>query len=133
MKKSLLVVACAFCLAGAMALSGFLSVAEQNVRHVVVFKYKPGITEHKLQQVTDALAALKNKIPGTLSFEHGINDSPENKNRGFTHVYMFTFENAKARDNYLVHPEHKKFLQLLGELNVLEDLFVVDFAPKVKL
>ena len=46
---------------------------------------------------------------------------------------MVTFENAKARDTYLPHPEHKKFGELLGKLDILEDLFVVDYSAKIKL
>lgn len=129
MKKHSRLIQIAVFLVAILALSGFLKIKDQNVRHVVVFKYKPGATEEQIQQVTDAFGDLKNKIPGILSFEHGINDSPEKKNQGFTHVYMVTFENAKARDNYLPHPEHKKFGQLLGKLGILEDLFVVDFSP----
>ena len=58
-----------------------------------------------------------------------MNNSPEKKNLGFTHVYVLTFENAAARDAYLPHPEHRKFGQLLGKLGVLEDAFVVDYTP----
>lgn len=114
-------------------LSGFLNLKDDQVRHVVVFKYKPSATDEQIQKVTKAFGDMKNTIPGIVAFEHGVNDSPENKNLGFTHVYMITFENAKARDQYLPHPEHKKFGQLLGQLNVLEDAFVVDYSPKVKL
>lgn len=102
---------------------------EETLRHVVVFKYKESASEAEIQKVTDALGALQDKIPGILSFEHGINNSPEGKNMGFTHVYMFTFEDAAARDTYLPHPEHKKFGQLLGSLDVVEDVFVVDYHP----
>jgi hypothetical protein len=101
----------------------------ENVRHVVVFKYKPGTTQEQIDQVTAAFRELQNKIPGIVSFEHGVNDSPEGKNLDFTHVYLLTFENAEARDIYLPHPEHKKFGKLLGELKVLEDAFVVDYVP----
>jgi len=103
---------------------------KQTVRHVVVFKYKPEATKEQIKQVTDALRGLKETIPGIVSFEHGINNSPEGKNLGFTHVYFLTFEDEKARDTYLPHPEHKKFGQLLGKLGVLEDVFVVDYAPE---
>ena len=116
-----------------LTLSGFLNFKDDQVRHIVVFKYKPGATEQQIQQVTKAFGDLKKAIPGIVSFEHGVNDSPENKNAGFTHVYMVTFENAKARDTYLPHPEHKKFGELLGKLDILEDLFVVDYSAKIKL
>jgi hypothetical protein len=113
-----------------MTLSSSTTQKKQPIRHVVVFKYKPDATEAQIKQVTDAFRGLKGKIPGITAFEHGINNSPEGKNMGFTHVYMLTFEDTKSRDTYLPHPEHKKFGELLGKLAVLEDAFVVDYEPK---
>jgi Stress responsive A/B Barrel Domain len=103
-------------------------VQKQPVRHIVVFKYKPEATPEQVRQVTDAFRDLKNKIPGITGFEDGVNNSPEKKNLGFTHVYMLTFEDVAARDAYLPHPEHAKFGQLLGKLGVVADVFVVDYA-----
>ena len=101
-----------------------------TLRHIVVFKYKPGATEELIKQVMDAFVALKTKIPGIVSIEHGVNNSPEKRNQGFTHVYQVTFTNAAARDAYLPHPAHKEFGALLGKLGVLEDVFVVDYTPE---
>ena len=101
-----------------------------TLRHIVVFKYKPGATEEQIKQVMDAFVALKTKIPGIVSIEHGVNNSPEKRNLGFTHVYQVTFTNAAARDAYLPHPAHKEFGALLGKLGVLEDVFVVDYTPE---
>jgi stress responsive alpha/beta barrel protein len=98
------------------------------VRHVVVFKYKKDAAPDKIAQVTRAFRDLKGKIPGITAFEDGINNSPEGKNLGFTHVYQLTFESVAARDAYLPHPEHKKFGELLGKLGVVEDVFVVDYV-----
>jgi hypothetical protein len=103
--------------------------AAGTVRHIVVFKFKPGATGDQIQQVTEAFVALKTKIPGIVSLEHGVNDSPEKHNQGFTHVYQVTFTSAAARDAYLPHPAHKAFGELLGKLGVLEDVFVVDYTP----
>ena len=113
----------------AVIAAGMTPEPSQPVRHIVVFKYRAGTTQDQIRQVTDAFRALKGKIPGITSFEHGVNDSPEGKNLGFTHVYQLTFTDARARDAYLPHPEHKKFGQLLGTLGVLEDAFVVDYRP----
>lgn len=99
------------------------------VRHVVVFRYKPDASAEKIQQVTDALMALKEKIPGILAMEHGVNNSPEKLDQGFTHVFQVTFTNAAARDAYLPHPAHKAFGALLGSLGILDGVFVVDYAP----
>jgi hypothetical protein len=103
--------------------------ASETVRHVVVFKYKEDAPQSKIKQVNDSFRDLQTKIPGIVDFEYGINNSPEGKDQGFSHVYLLTFESAEARDNYLPHPEHKKFGQLLGSLDILEDVFVVDYNP----
>ena len=99
------------------------------MRHVVVFKYKPSASQQDIDTVTGAFQRLQHTIPGIVSFEHGVNNSPEGKNLGFTHVYLLTFETAAARDAYLPHPEHTKFGELLAKLGVLEDVFVVDYSP----
>ena len=115
----------------ACASSGPAALAPATaVRHVVVFKYRPTATAVQIQQVTDAFRALQNSIPGILAFEQGVNNSPQGKNLGFTHVYTLTFESAAARDAYLPHPEHAAFGRLLGTLGVLEDAFVVDYHPQ---
>ena len=100
----------------------------QTVRHVVVFKFKPGATEQQISQITQAFRALRTRIPGITGFEDGVNNSPEGKNLGFTHVYLLTFDSIASRDAYLPHPEHKKFGELLGTLGVVEDAFVVDYV-----
>jgi Stress responsive A/B Barrel Domain len=102
-------------------------VRKQPVRHIVIFKYKPGTTPDQIRQVTEAFRELSKKIPGITAFEDGVNNSPEGKNLGFTHVYQLTFEDVAARDAYLPHPEHEKFGQLLGKVGVVADAFVVDY------
>ena len=105
------------------------TLPDSAVRHVVVFRFRPEATEAQISEVTDAFRALKDSIPGVLAFEHGVNNSPEGKNLGFTHAYTLTFEDAAARDAYLPHPEHQAFGELLGRLGVVEDAFVVDYVP----
>jgi hypothetical protein len=101
------------------------------VKHIVGFKFKPNVSDSQIQQLTDAFRQLKDKIPGIISFEHGINDSPEGLNLGFTHIYQLTFEDAKARDIYLPHPEHQKFVAEFGN-EFVEDAFVVDYMPQIR-
>ena len=120
----------ALALAGCLAPAASTPTPEEPVRHVVVFKYRPDAAPEKIQQVTDGLRALQGKIPGILDFEHGVNDSPEGKDQGFTHVYLLTFESAAARDAYLPHPEHRAFGTMLRGLGILEDVFVVDYVPR---
>ena len=101
------------------------------MRHIVVFKFKPGVSEDQIQQLADAFRELKDKIPGVISFEHGINDSPEGLNLGFTHIYQLTFEDAQARDIYLPHPEHQKFITKFVH-KFVEDAFLIDYIPQAQ-
>ncbi len=107
--------------------TAFITLKKNEVKHVVVFKYTATATAAQISEVTTAFKALKSKIPGIISIENGVNNSPENLNKGFTHIYLLTFKDVAARDAYLPHPDHKKFGDLLGRLGVLEDVFVVDF------
>ena len=129
MRNNLIPVLFVLLLPGLAILTSFVRDKKAQVRHVVVFKYKPNATEGQIKQVTDAFKGLQKTIPGIVAFESGTNNSPENKNQGFTHVYLLTFEDLAARDAYLPHPKHKEFGQLLGKLGVLEDVFVVDYTP----
>ncbi len=102
----------------------------RGVRHVVVFSFRPGTAEAKIRRVTDALRELRNRIPGIVSFEHGVNNSPEGLNLGFTHAYTITFENAEARDVYVLpHPAHAEFIELAKCLGMV-NAFVVDYVPE---
>jgi len=130
MKKVLISLGVAGGALAVLLLATVTSAKKSAVRHIVIFKYKAEATEAQIRQVTGAFRELKHKIPGILSFEQGVNNSPEGKNLGFTHVYLLTFEDIGARDVYLPHPEHQKFGQLLRELDILDDAFVVDYRPE---
>lgn len=99
-----------------------------KLRHVVAFKFKDTATREQIQEVEEAFRALKKKIAEVESLEWGTNVSPEKHDKGFTHGFILTFQSEKDRDAYLVHPEHKKFGQLVHP--VLADVFVIDFWAK---
>ncbi len=98
----------------------------KKIQHVVCFKFKEDATKAQIKEVEKAFAALKGKIPEIDRLEWGINNSPEGLNKGFTHCFIVTFPNEKAREVYLPHPDHKAFVEILKP--ILEDVFVIDFA-----
>ena len=102
--------------------------ADAPLRHVVHFKFKADADQTQIQKVVEEFAALKGKIKEVSSVEYGTNVSPEGLDNGFTHCWIVTFKDAKDRDAYLVHPDHKAFVALLKP--VLEAAFVVDFFAK---
>ena len=99
------------------------------LRHVVLFQFKADATKEQVQQIVEAFGALPKKIDGITAYEWGTDVSPEGKSEGFTHCFVVTFKDAKARDAYLPHAAHKEFVGLL--LPRLEKVMVVDyFAQK---
>ncbi|RYD27968.1 MAG: Dabb family protein [Verrucomicrobiaceae bacterium] len=98
-------------------------------RHVVIFGFKEGTPSAKLDEITTAFKALKEKIPSIKGFEWGSNVSPENMNPELTHVFTLTFESKEALEKtYLHHPEHMKFVELVKPH--IAKAVVVDYAAK---
>ena len=102
--------------------------ADGPVRHVVHFKFKPEAAKADVEKVIAEFAALKGKIDAVEQLEWGTNVSPEGLNKGFTHCWILSFKDGRARDAYLVHPEHKKFVELVKPL--VAEALVVDFVPQ---
>jgi hypothetical protein len=99
-----------------------------TLRHVVLFKFKDGAKAEDIKKVEDAFRALSGKIKLIKDFEWGTNVSPENLNQGLTHCFFVTFKSDKDRDDYLVHPAHKEFVEILKP--VLDKATVVDYWSK---
>jgi mannosyltransferase OCH1-like enzyme len=101
------------------------TVGDSLLRHVVLFKFKEDTPAAKVQEIESAFAALQQKIPQIYAYEWGLNNSPENLNKGFTHCFVLSFKSEEDRAIYLPHPDHKHFGSLLG--SHLEDVLVVDY------
>jgi len=98
---------------------------KKQLRHVVLFKFKETATAADIKSVEDAFSALPAKIPQIKGYEWGLNNSPENLNKGLTHCFLLTFDSEEDRAIYLPHPDHKAFGEVLGPH--LEDVLVVDY------
>lgn len=98
---------------------------EKVLRHIVLFKFKESATESEIAAVVQAFRELPLKIAEIKDFEWGINNSPENINKGFTHCFLLTFQSEEDRAIYLPHPDHKAFGKVL--VPILEDVLVVDY------
>ena len=98
------------------------------LKHIVLLKLKPGVTEEQAAELLTALTDLKDRgtIPGILHVSGGYNNSPEGKSQGYDWGFVMWFEDAAARDRYLPHPEHK---ELGGRYvaPICDDVLVFDF------
>src|SRR5690606_28567368 len=52
------------------------------LRHVVLFKFKPGTSKENIAKVEAAFSALPSKIPQIVGYEWGLNNSPEGLDKG---------------------------------------------------
>jgi len=77
------------------------------ITHVVLLKIRRDVPQAQVDAVFAALAGLRTRIPGMLSFSGGAYSSPEGLHKGFTHGFVMTFKDAASRDAYLPHPEHE--------------------------
>jgi hypothetical protein len=95
------------------------------LRHAVLLKFKDSSSPEDVKKVEDAFRALKSQIKEIEGFEWGTNNSPENLNQGFTHLFFVTFKSEKDREVYLPHPAHKAFVGVLGPH--LDKVLVLDY------
>ena len=101
------------------------SEPQKVLRHVVLFKFTDASTAEDVKKVEDAFGALKGKISLIKDYEWGTNSSPENLNQGLTHCFFVTFHSDKDRDDYLVHPDHQAFVEVLKPY--LDKVTVIDY------
>ncbi len=99
-----------------------------KLRHVVMFKFKDGTKAEDIKKVEDAFRALPSRIETIKDFEFGTNNSPEGHDKGFTHCFFLTFDDAEGRAVYLPHPAHQEFVELVGPH--LENVLVFDYSAR---
>jgi len=98
------------------------------IRHIVLIRFKPEISDAEIAAIFDELYAIKDKLPGVLSITSGKSESPEQMERGYMHGFVVDFVDWDALQAYQDHPDHK----ILGGKLVanavagIDDIFVFD-------
>ena len=78
------------------------------IRHIVAVHFRPEITASQKAGFYAALQALSGHLSGILDFRSFANVSPEAPViHGFKDLFWIDFQNASARDAYLVDPGHQ--------------------------
>jgi len=95
------------------------------IRHILLIKFSESVDLSQIDEIRSLFEIILTKIEGITSVEWGVNNSPENKNKGFTHSVLMTFRDESARDHYLPHPKHEELKKVFGA--VLEDIVVFDY------
>jgi|TARA_B100001057_G_scaffold487674_1_gene570761 hypothetical protein len=95
------------------------------IRHILLIKFKPTADIAQIDLLRELFLSMPSKIEGVVSVEWGINDSPENKNQGFSHSVLMTFSDDAGRQEYLPHPEHQALKEVFRP--ILDDIIVFDY------
>lgn len=95
------------------------------IRHVLFIRFKDSATASDMATCFANFEAIQRKIDGIESVEWGENNSPEGRNKGYTHCVFMTFSDAASRDVYIPHPQHEVLKAQLGP--ILDDIIVFDY------
>ena len=79
------------------------------IRHCVFIRFRPEISRAHRDELFAEIDALKHTLAGIVAVYTGANVSPETgMDKGFADGFIVDFDNAEARDAYLMDPGHKK-------------------------
>lgn len=96
------------------------------LHHIVLMKFKPGVSEDQIHNLEQMLDTLPNKIIEIQTYEFG-RDIVRSE-RSYDFALVSGFANLEAMQRYQSHPDHQKVLALLRD--VCEDIRAVDFLSE---
>ncbi len=79
------------------------------IRHIVLIRFRPDVTEAQIAGLFVALPVLAAKLSGVLHFAAGRSESPERIERGYLHGFTVDFTDWAALATYQADPDHKAF------------------------
>jgi hypothetical protein len=77
------------------------------IRHIVLTKFKPDVSEETIKGIYDGLAAVTESLSGAANFTGGRSESPEQIERGYMHGFVVDFDNWEALQAYTDNAQHK--------------------------
>ena len=78
------------------------------IRHIVLLKAQPEVTEDHIAAIFSDLHVIRDKLPGILAIHSGRSESPEKIERGYLHGFTVDFTDWDALAAYQDHPDHKR-------------------------
>ncbi|MCV2879077.1 Dabb family protein [Sedimentimonas flavescens] len=77
------------------------------VRHIVLIRFKPELSEARIAELFTELHDIEGKIPGLLSVISGRSESPEKMERGYMHGFVVDFADWEALQAYQDNADHQ--------------------------
>ena len=94
------------------------------VEHLVLFKWKDGVSAEAIESAVDGLKGLRHRIPGIIDLTCGDNFS--DRNQGFQTGLVVRFQDREALEAYGPHPLHQEVVQNLIS-PIRADVLAVDY------
>jgi hypothetical protein len=92
------------------------------IRHVILYKFHPSVSEEKRKHAIDTLRALGQSIPEVREWSIGKQAFPSST--AYDLAQVSGFENVEALEGYRNHPDHISTKNLFSEI---ADRAVVDY------
>ncbi|KAF2306402.1 hypothetical protein GH714_017659 [Hevea brasiliensis] len=112
-----------------MAEAKGVAEAERVAKHIILAKFKEEVSAEEIQQLIKGYANLVNLIPPMKSFRWGTDAAIENLTEGYTHVFESTFETTQGIAEYVAHPAHIEYSNLLAP--ALEKVLAMDYQSNI--
>ena len=98
------------------------------IRHIVLTRFRPDVSEETISAIYSGLADVTNVLPGAQNFGGGRSQSPEQIERGYMHGFSVDFDDWDALQNYTDNAEHKALGRQLVENAVggIDGILVLD-------
>jgi len=93
------------------------------INHVVLLKFKAGVSDAEIDDLEKSLDDLPNKIHEIRTYEFGRNVMPSPRSYDFALVALFA--NVPAVERYQEHPAHRAVIKKIQQLS--ERVIAVDF------
>jgi hypothetical protein len=98
------------------------------LHHIVLMKFKPGVSEDQIHNLAQMLDDLPNKIIEIQTLEFG-RDIVRSE-RSYDFALVSGFANLDAMQRYQAHPDHQTVLTHLRD--ICEDMRAVDFLTEYR-
>lgn len=78
------------------------------IRHIVLIRFRPDVSEDSIAAIFADLASIGGKISGLGPIHAGRSESPEQIERGYMHGFTADFDDWAALAAYQEHPDHRR-------------------------
>jgi len=92
------------------------------IKHIVLVKFKTGVTAEQIAEIQKRLAALPARIPEIKAYDFGPNINPV---KSYDFILVSEFSDMEAVGRYKIQPDHAATAQFIRNLS--DDMKILDF------